>query len=213
MKTFLFQGDSITDEGRAREDGKNQGLGHGYPTMAAGMLHQKYPGRFHFLNRAVSGDRSIDLYARIKRDAINLKPDYLSVLIGVNDVWHDFELQNGCSAEQYERNCRMFYTEVKAALPEIRIFVLEPFFTKGTLCEGERWAESRRAVEKNAAAARRLADELGLIFVPLQEQFDVWSERLGAEELTAEGVHPVSFGHSVIAKALVDAVEREMETP
>ncbi len=210
MKLFVFQGDSITDAGRSRERRLSSWLGSGYPTMVAGMLHQEYPGQFHFLNRAVDGDRSIDLYARVKQDAINLKPDYLSVLIGVNDVWHEFDGQNGCTAEQYERNCRMFYTEVLAALPKIRIFVLEPFAAKGTVYEGERWTSFRRAVEQNAAAARKLADELGLIFVPLQQRIDACAALLGAEAVTREGVHPTDVGYSLIAAALAEKLEEEI---
>ena len=105
----------------------------------------------------------------------------------------------------------MFYTEVKAVLPDIRIFVLEPFVAKGTVYEGERWAAFREAVEETAAAARRLADEFGLIYVTLQKQFDVWTDRLGAEKQTREGVHLVTFGNSLIAKALVNDVDRNMK--
>ena len=209
MKAFLFQGDSITDSERSRQ--YDFWLGHGYPTMTAGALHRKNPGRFHFMNRAISGDKSSDLYARVKEDVIDLKPDYMSVLIGVNDVWHGMEgWGEACSAEQFEQNCRRFYTQVLAALPDITIFVLEPFVAEGTVYAGERWIEFRRAVEKNAAAARKLTDELGLIYVPLQQRIDTCVERLGAEIVTMEGVHPTDVGHSVIAAALLEAVEKEL---
>lgn len=203
MKTYLFQGDSITDVGRNRE---GRDMGHGYATMVAGALYQKFPGKIDIHNRAISGNRSIDLYARIKKDVINLQPDYMSVLIGVNDVWHEFGHQNGCSHEQYERNYCMFLEEVMAALPDIKIVILEPFLTGGAVTEnfGE---DFRAAVKQNAAISRKIAEKYGLPFVPLQERFDDWEMQFGAEALTREGVHPTIMGHSVIAKALLETLE------
>ena len=99
MKTILFQGDSITDAGRNRENDAN--LGVGYPTLIKGELGFEEPGEFCFLNRGIGGNRIVDLYARIKMDIINLKPDVMSILIGVNDVWHDFSMHNGVDAEKF----------------------------------------------------------------------------------------------------------------
>ena len=115
MKTFLFQGDSITDAYRLKDDSKLEYFGYGYATIAAGMLHQKYPGQFRFLNRGVSGDRTVDLYARIKKDAINLKPDYMSILVGVNDIGHEFTQQNGLTPEKYEKILTMYIEEIQEA--------------------------------------------------------------------------------------------------
>ena len=95
MKTILFQGDSITDAGRDRDDFYD--LGKGYPVLVAGRLGLDAPGEFRFLNRGVSGDRIVDVYARMKRDILNLKPDVLTLLVGVNDVWHEFDQHNGVS--------------------------------------------------------------------------------------------------------------------
>ena len=84
-------------------------------------------------NRGVSGNHVVDLYARIKTDIINLKPDYMSILIGVNDVWHTFDGQeNGVEAEKYFRIYSALIEEIKEALPEIKIMILEPFTLKGT---------------------------------------------------------------------------------
>ena len=85
-KLILFQGDSITDAGRNREN--DAGTGTGYPTFVKGELGLSNPGEYEFINRGISGNRIVDLYARIKADIINLKPDYMSILIGVYDVWH-----------------------------------------------------------------------------------------------------------------------------
>ena len=95
-KVILFQGDSITDCGRSRE--ADHAMGNGYATFVGGALAAKEPYAYQFYNRGISGNRVVDLYARMKIDMINLKPDYMSLLIGVNDVWHEYEVQNGISA-------------------------------------------------------------------------------------------------------------------
>lgn len=99
MKKILFQGDSITDAGRSREDLTN--LGKGYPLFVAGALGMDEPGEYEFVNRGISGNRIVDIYARIKMDIINLKPDVMSLLIGVNDVWHEVSSQNGVDGDKY----------------------------------------------------------------------------------------------------------------
>ena len=83
-KVILFQGDSITDSGRKNDWGHN--MGFGYATMVGGTLGAAEPTSYEFINKGVSGNRIVDLYARIKKDIINLKPDYMSILVGVNDV-------------------------------------------------------------------------------------------------------------------------------
>ena len=204
MKTFLFQGDSITDAGRSRDNDDTYGLG--YPTLFAADYLCREPQALRFYNRAVSGDRSVDLYARIKRDAINLKPDYMSVLIGVNDVWHEIGSQNGVCAEKYERVCEMFYTEVQEAVPGVTIFVLEPFVLKGAATEAA-WDVFRPEVEKRAVSAKRLADKLDLVFVPLQAKLDEVSAATGTAYWLCDGVHPAPAGHALIKNALAEAFE------
>ena len=127
---ILFQGDSITDVSRNREN--DVYASHGYATMVKGRLGFENPGRYEFFNRGVSGNRIVDLYARIKRDLISLKPDVLSILIGVNDVWHEYSHQNGVDAKKFERVYDLLLEEVKEALPNVRILILEPFVLPGT---------------------------------------------------------------------------------
>ena len=101
MKRILFQGDSITDACRDREHLDN--LGIGYPTLVKAELGFENPEKFDFQNRGISGNRIVDVYARIKSDIINLSPDYMSILIDVNDVWHEISYQNGIDAEKYQK--------------------------------------------------------------------------------------------------------------
>ncbi len=203
MKTFLFQGDSITDWGRNRNDDREMGMG--YPTVVGAILGEKHPGEYNFINRGISGNRVIDLYARIKADIINLKPDYMSILIGVNDVWHEVGGKNGLSTEKYEKIYSMLIEEVKAELPEIKIFILEPFITEGEAVDAAHdffWSD----LKDKAAAAKRVAEKYDLVFVPLQEKFDEACTKAPASNWTYEGVHPTYSGHGIIAKALLNAM-------
>ena len=97
---ILFQGDSITDCGRSYNDNNN--LGRGYPHLVEAELGYREPGQHEFFNRGISGNRIVDVYARIKRDIINLKPDVMSILIGVNDVWHELgDSPNGVDPDKF----------------------------------------------------------------------------------------------------------------
>ena len=100
-KRILFQGDSITDCGRDRNQFYH--MGRGYASMVTGVLGLDHPGEYEFINRGISGNRIVDLYARIKSDFINLQPDYASILIGVNETWHEVSHQNGVDTEKFEK--------------------------------------------------------------------------------------------------------------
>lgn len=214
-KLVLFQGDSITDANRNRE--MERYMGHGYALMAAGVLGAEYPGEYTFLNRGVSGNRSVDLYARIKQDIINLKPDYLSILIGVNDVWHEYTRKNGVSADKYELICSLLIEEIKQALPDIKIMILEPFVLQGSKTSTTdefpgRWEHFSTEVPLRAQAAKRIAEKYGLVFVPLQETFNHAQELECAEEYwLADGVHPTAAGHELIKRAWLKGFEKLCE--
>lgn len=202
MKTFLFQGDSITDAGRDR--GNECGYGTGYPNTVASVLGAKYPGEFVFRNKGVSGDRVVDMYARIKRDVINYKPDYLTILIGVNDVWHEFhDSPNGVDNDKYFRIYCMFIEEILHMCPGIKIAVLEPFVLEGP-GPGDNWGNFRHEVEKRAASAKAVAEKYGLDFIPLQAKLDAAvSEKTPANYWLADGVHPTAAGHGLIANEII----------
>lgn len=204
MKKILFQGDSITDCGRSRD---NDGYkGHGYPNKVMGVLGYDFPGEYEFINRGVGGDRIVSVYARIKSDIINLKPDYMSLLIGVNDVWHEVGWQNGVDAEKFEKIYDMLLTEIKEALPDIKIMLLGAFVTKGKATEGA-WDYFSEEVAKRAAVAKKLAEKHGLVYVPLQERFDEAIAKQPEPYWTQEGVHPTPMGHELIAREWLKAFE------
>ena len=197
---IVFQGDSITDVGRNTERGSLISIGQGYPLMVTGDLGARYPGKFEFINRGVSGNRIVDVYARIKMDLWNLEPDVLSILIGVNDVWHEAGNANGVDAVRFEKMYRILVEDTKERFPDIRILVLEPFVLPGSATEAK-WDEFHDEVLLRAAAAKRVAVDYGLIFVPLQGMFDEACRTAPADYWLGDGVHPTPFGHRLIADA------------
>ncbi len=211
-KTILFQGDSITDSARIREEELGVFPGHGYATMSMGEIGLRYPEEYKCLNRGISGNRIVDVYARIKSDIINLKPDYMSILIGVNDVWHEFSHENGVDAEKFEKIYSMLIEEVKEALPHIKIMILEPFVLKSTATTSNANHEDlyplfRTETEKRAAAAKRVAEKYGLKFIPLQEKFDAVYNPENPSCWLWDGVHPSPAGHMLISKEWIKAFE------
>ncbi len=197
MKRILFQGDSITDAGRSRES--DDWRGNGYATLVSASLGYEYINEFECINRGISGNRVIDLLARVKSDIINLEPDYMSIMIGVNDVWHELSYKNGIDAEQFEEYYNMLINQVKTALPGIKIMILEPYVIKGSATI-ENWQEFRHEVELRAEAAKRVAEKNKLPFVPLMKAFDEMVEKVPSGYLSEDGVHPTAVGHELIKR-------------
>lgn len=205
-KRILFQGDSITDCGRSRDN--NTALGTGYATLVQAQLGFENPEQMKFLNRGISGNRIVDVYARIKADIINLKPDVMSILIGVNDVWHELAVQNGVDADKFEKIYCMLIEEIKEALPEIKIMILEPFCLKGCATENceaqpDRWNIFYSEVKKRAEKARAVAEKYNLPFVELQDKFEKAAEHTEDTYWLADGVHPTAMGHELIKREWV----------
>lgn len=208
MKTYLFQGDSITDAGRVRDhDNDLWAMGFGYPNLVSAYLSYNYPGEYKFYNKGISGDRSVDIYARIKRDIINLKPDYMSILMGINDIWHDFgDSPNGVDTDKFEKIYSMLIEEIKEALPNIKIIILEPFVLKGFGTEKD-WDGFSAEITGKAAAAKRVAEKYGLKFISLKKEFEEISKGRDASIYLMDGVHPNSAGHALIAEKLIKVFE------
>ena len=204
MKNILFQGDSITDCCRDRDNDFFKG--HGYATIVAGRLSYAHAGELNFYNRGISGNRIVDLYARIKSDAINLKPDIMTVLCGVNDVWHELERQNGVAADKYEKVYSLFIEEIKAALPNIKIVIIEPFLLKGEGTE-KYFDEFFSEVKLRAAASKRIAEKYGLPFIPLQDKLSALAEKIGDFAVLRDGIHPNITGNALIADEVCKVLE------
>ncbi len=205
MKTILFQGDSITDMNRDRCSDENRGVG--YPTMVSGYMGVQRPGEFLFLNRGIGGDRVIDLLARVKADILNLKPDYMSILIGINDVWRKYDAGTGMDVKWYEHYFDLLIGQIKEALPNVRIMILEPFVLKASATQAH-WDDFRADTEKHATVAKAIAKKHGLVFVPLMERFDQAQMLAPAEYWLYDGVHPTAMGHEIIKRAWLEAFEQ-----
>ncbi|MFA7636884.1 MAG: SGNH/GDSL hydrolase family protein [Monoglobales bacterium] len=202
---ILFQGDSITDAGRSRD--YDEYMGQGYPTLVAGKLGYDYPGKYEFVNRGISGNRIVDLYARIKIDMINLKPDVMSILIGVNDVWHEFSSKNGVETERFEKVYNLLIEDLKAALPNLKIMILEPFLLPGGASDGK-YDEFLAQVKEKAEAAKRVALKNNLVFVPLQEEMEKKAAISGPDKILTDGVHPIAAGHEIIKNQWLKGFEK-----
>ena len=203
MKTILFQGDSITDCGWDRNNPNS--LGQGYAQLVAAELGFEAPGEYTFYNRGISGNRIVDLYARIKADIINLKPDYMSILIGINDVWHEYTRQNGVDADKFEMVYGLLIEELKRALPDLKIMIMEPFVLHGSATNTDeehpgRWEHFSSECVLRRQAAKRIADKYGLPFIPLQELLDRVSADTPEGYWLVDGVHPTPAGHELIKR-------------
>lgn len=204
MKTILFQGDSITDCGR------ENGLGDGYALLTAARLGLENPSEYTFYNRGISGNRIVDVYARIKADIINLKPDYMSILIGVNDVWHEIRRQNGVAADKFEKIYCMLIEEIKEALPDVKIIIMEPFCLRERATENteeypDKWNVFNAEVKKRAEKAKLVAEKYNLAFIPLQNKFDEASKLAPNNYWLEDGVHPTAAGHELIKREWINA--------
>ena len=211
MKTFLFQGDSITDTNRVDDNDDNFGLGCGYALLLASDFLKNRKDEFRFINRGQSGDRITDVYVRIKEDIINLKPDMMSILIGVNDVSHELTQNCGVTPDKFEKIYSMLIEEVTEALPEIKIFILEPFVMKGIHTEA-RWDEFSCEVHKMAKASKNIAEKFNLEFIPLQDKFNVAAADGNHRYWSVDGIHPSAAGHQLIKEELQKAIIKTLDS-
>lgn len=201
---IVFIGDSITDAGRNREGGaKQSALGYGFVRIVADRLIGAAPDKYTILNRGVIGNRIVDMYAGIKCRLWNEAPDLASILIGINDVWHEITARNGVDLCRYTQVYRMIIEDTRERLPNTKLILCEPFVVEGTdTCPTEeapdRYARFQE-IYKYAAAVRELADEYGLYFLPLQKAFDDAVAKYGAACFAPDGVHPNVGGSSLLA--------------
>lgn len=207
---IVFFGDSITDANRDRT-GEHFLLkyGAGYVNQIAGRLFFEDPLKYEVVNRGISGNRIVDLYARIKADVWNEQPDVLSILCGVNDVWHELDHQNGVDPERFENVYRMLIKDTLERLPNVKIILVEPYVLCGlaTKTRLEQFNESRNY----AKIVKKLADEYKLYFLPLQDTMDDLYERYGEDVHMLDGIHPNVSGASVIAEKWIEFYKTNIE--
>jgi len=199
--TVLFQGDSITDAGRSRDSDAD--LGRGYAAMIAAWYSARHPEKqVRFINRGISGNRAKDLRARWQADCLDLKPSWVSILIGINDTWRRFDSNDPTSTEDYEAAYRAILTEVRNQL-HAQLIILEPFVLP-VPPDRRNW---RADLDPKITAARQLAREFGALYVPLDGLFAAAATRRELAFWAADGVHPTPAGHALIAQAWLSTVE------
>ncbi len=202
MKKILFQGDSITEAGRSKENDRI--IGCGYAMLVTAELECEYPNEYTCVNRGVGGNRIVDLYARIKSDVINLKPDIISIHVGINDVGYDILHNNGTSPDKYYKIYSMMIEEIKEALPDVKIMIMEPFVLEGH-GTAEHIEEFRAGCREMSIRAKKISDTYGLTFVPLQDAFDKACQTAPSTHWVTEGVHPHPAGHGIIKREWLKA--------
>lgn len=197
---ILFQGDSITDGARSRSGDLNHILGHGYVFIIAANYGARFPERnLVFLNRGVSGNRATDLAERWQADALDLKPDILSILVGINDSTRNVPL------EEYEKTYDGLLQRAVAANPDVRLVLGEPFTLPGERHK-EDWDAWLLNVQARQAAVERLAVKYQAAVVHYQKAFDEAVKRAPAEYWIWDTVHPTYAGHQLMADEWVKTV-------
>ena len=204
---ILFQGDSITDAGR---DKKNQipnaqkALGGGYAWMAASHLLISNP-EFNLTihNRGISGNKVHQLAARWDKDCIALQPDILSILIGVNDIWHGLNGRYDGTVKTYEKDFIALLERTRKSLPNTRFIICEPFVLKCGAVNDKWFPEFDHYRE----SARKVSDRFEGIFVPFQSMFDEAVKYAPAKHWAGDGVHPSAHGASLMAHFWLKAIQ------
>jgi lysophospholipase L1-like esterase len=202
---ILFQGDSITDAHRDKKaDGANDfnALGRGYANMAsAALLGAHAPLQLQCYNRGISGHKVPDLQARWQKDTIDLKPAVLSILIGVNDIWHKLNGRYDGTVADYEEGFTKLLADTREALPDTHLVICEPFVLRCGAVNEEWFPE----FDQRRAAAKRVSDAAGTAWVPFQTMFDdAVSDTTPPEYWAADGVHPTVAGHALMAKTWLE---------
>jgi len=203
----LFQGDSITDAGRSRVSvGPNSpnGMGFGYPRLIMDRILETSPDQgLQFYNGGVSGDRIQDLARRWSHDTLRLRPDLISLLIGVNDTWNYLYLGMGSSPEDFQRIYRQLLEATRSELPKTSLVLCEPF----VLHTGEVTQEWDEDVSQRQRFVQELAEEFEAVFIPFQSALDqAVSESVPAHQLLEDGVHPTQRGHRLLADCWIESV-------
>jgi lysophospholipase L1-like esterase len=187
--------------------------GCGYPIFVAGELANRDPEKYHVYNRGIAGNRIVDLYARIKSDVWNLQPDILTILIGVNDIWHEIMSSNGVEIERWDKIYRMLIEDTLKVLPKTKIILLEPFVLHGTATNEE--YDRFLQIKEYAKVLRKIAEDYNLYFLPLQNDFDQAAKKYKPEDYLYDGVHPMLAGSRLIADKwleLFTKIEKEKKS-
>jgi len=205
---ILFQGDSITDSRRDKNNADfndAQALGNGYAFHAAAELLYNTPSKgLKIYNKGISGNKVYQLAERWESDCLQLKPDVLSILIGVNDFWHTLNGNYNGTIEKYRSDFTALLERTKKELPNVKLIIGEPFAVKDVKAVNEKWFP---AFHEYRTAAREIAEKFNAVFVPYQSVFDKAQKSAPGSYWTRDGVHPTIAGAKLMADAWLKAVK------
>ena len=199
---IVFIGDSITDAGRDKRNYHN--MGNGYPKYASALIAEAHPDtEFDFINLGISGNRTDQLFDRLYKDAIALDPDIISILIGINDVWHRHGGDKVATTDaQIELNYRTILTELKTKT-HAKIMMIAPY-----LLDCENKDAIREDLKTVLPIIYKLAEEFADVFVPLDKHFEeALKTQPEPKYYSADGVHPNANGAEFIGKVYAEAIE------
>ena len=209
LDRIVFTGDSVTDMGSVRPIGEGLGdnAGHGYVRMVDNLLASTYPERcIRVTNAGISGNDSRMLLARFDRDCIDLDPDWVSICIGIKDVWRQFDApaftEQAVLPEEYEQNIRAMIAKCKAKSKIRGVFLLSPYYI-----EPNREDKMRARMDEYVAICRRVAEETGCVFVDFQKMYEDYCRVRHSASIAWDRVHPNEIGSTLMAKEFLKKCE------
>ena len=206
---LLFQGDSITDMnwGRNQKD-RNHYLGHSYVFLLASRLGvDMAEANLEFFNRGVSGNKVSDLRKRWHKDAIEMNPDWLSILVGVNDVSQG--RGQPIDLKKWEGDYRHILNESRKINPDLNIVLMDPFVLRMTrLSSDDQWKYWRGEIDKLGQIVSRMAKDFDAVHIETQKIFDQAARYTSPQHWIWDGVHPLPQGHELIARNWLQAVAK-----
>lgn len=210
----LFQGDSITDGGRSRNNDWNHVMGHGYAYLVSSALWYDFSGLdLMFYNRGVSGDKISDLETRWQEDTFDLKPDLISILVGVNDL--DQIVEKKYTIEDWKTAYTNIIKKTSFSLPDAKIILCEPFLLPYAEMTRIDWTKEKaashgRVMAKMQNIVSQLAMTYNLTFVPLQKTFEEACKKAPANYWIWDGIHPKPAGHELTARKWLKEVKEKL---
>ena len=205
---ILFQGDSITDSGRKREESSCNNataLGSGYPMLAGAALLEKYSSmNLKVYNKGISGNKVYQLAERWDQDCLEIKPDILSILIGVNDIWHKLNGQYNGTVDVYRKDYIALLERTIKALPNVKLIICEPFAVPGVKAVDDKWYPEFYGYQK---AAREIASQFNAVYIPYQKIYDEAQKHAPGAYWTGDGVHPTLAGAQLMALAWLKSIK------
>jgi lysophospholipase L1-like esterase/RimJ/RimL family protein N-acetyltransferase len=194
--TILFQGDSVTDTNRNRHSIYD--LGNGYVNELLNHINNCL-----LINRGISGNRTTELLERWEKDAVAIQPDLLSILIGINEVWHLYKHHHFMTPQIFKNNYIKLINEIKLKSPHTKILLIEPF----AFPIGEYSSLWKNDLEEEISIVKELANAYADYFIPMQSVLNEYAKSIPMHKILGDGVHPTELGHQLIAKEVAKVIK------